>query len=209
VNIAVYDMSGAEVRQIEISDAVFSQPLNEAVVHQALITQLANSRQGTASSKTRSEVSGSSRKLYRQKGTGRARAGSAKSGTRRGGGVMFGPRPRDYSRSMPKKMRQQAIRCVLSTKALGGSIKVLDEMTFDIPKTRLMGEMLKALNAGSKSIIALQGSDPNIIKSARNIPGVITMPAKQLNVADMLAHETLVITEAAVREIEQLWGGAA
>ena len=122
---------------------------------------------------------------------------------------MFGPKPRDYARSIPKKMRQQAIRCVLSTKALGGTIKVLDEITFDVPKTRVMGDMLKALNVGSKSIIAVQESNPNITKSARNIPGVITMPARQLNVADMLSHETLIITEAAVREIEQLWGGAA
>ena len=209
MKIAVYDMAGAALRQIEISDAVFAQPVNEAVVHQALVAQQANARQGTSSTKTRSAVAGSTRKLYRQKGTGRARAGSAKSGTRRGGGIFFGPQPRDYSLSLPKKMRRQAIRCVLSSKALDGAMLVLDDINFEQPATRQMYGVLKALNVQKSVVIALKGANENVVKSARNIPGVITMPARQLNVADMLSHQKLVITEAALREIEALWGGAA
>ena len=209
MKIAVYDMAGAALRQIEISDAVFAQPANEAVVHQALVAQLANSRQGTSSTKTRSEVAGSTKKLYRQKGTGRARAGSSKSGTRRGGGILFGPRPRDYSLALPKKMRRQAIRCVLSSKALDGAMLVLDEIKFDAPATKQMHGVLKALKVQKTAIIALEGANENVVKSARNLEGIITMPARQLNVADMLSHQNLVITEAALREIEELWGGAA
>ena len=209
MKIAVYDMAGAALRQIEISDAVFAQPANEAVVHQALVAQLANSRQGTSSTKTRSEVAGSTKKLYRQKGTGRARAGNAKSGVRRGGGIFFGPKPREYSQVLPKKMRRQAIRCVLSSKALDGEMLVVDQISFPQPATRQMDGVLKALNVQKSAIIALEGPNENVVKSARNLPGVITMPARQLNVADMLSHHNLIITEAALREIEELWGEAA
>jgi large subunit ribosomal protein L4 len=209
VKIPVYNMAGAVVRQIEVNDSVFAQPANEAVVHQALVAQLANARQGTSDTKTRSEVSGSTRKLYRQKGTGRARAGSIKSGLRRGGAIIFGPHPRDYSKALPKKMRQLAIRCVLSTKASDKTIKILDELKLDAPKTKDMAQLLKTLDIQKSVVIALHGNEENVLKSTRNLPGVKTLPARQLNVVDMLAHESLVMTEIALREIEELWGGAA
>ena len=209
MNIDLYDMNGTVLKQIEISDSVFCQLANEDVIHQALVTINANKRQGTASTKTRSEVHGSTRKLYRQKGTGRARAGSAKSGTRRGGGVIFGPSPRDYTMALPKKMKRQAIRCVLSSKALTGSMKVVDALKFDEPKTKVMKSVVEALGIEQTAIVAIESVDANIIKSARNLPGVVTMQARQLNVADLLKYKSLIITEAAVREIEGIWGGAA
>ncbi len=209
MNIDLYDMNGTVLKQIEISDSVFFQPANEDVIHQALVTINANKRLGTASTKTRSEVHGSTRKLYRQKGTGRARAGSAKSGTRRGGGVIFGPSPRDYTMALPKKMKRQAIRCVLSSKALTGSMKVVDALKFDEPKTKVMKSVVEALGIEQTAIVAIESVDANIIKSARNLPGVVTMQARQLNVADLLKYKSLIITEAAVREIEGIWGGAA
>jgi len=206
VNIPVYNMAGEVVRNIDISDAVFAQVANDALVHQALITQRANARQGTSDTKTRSEVAGSTKKLYAQKHTGRARAGSIKSGLRRGGGIIFGPHPRDLSVVMPKKMRRLAIRCVLSSKASEQGLLVLDSLTMDEPKTKEIVKLMKALNVTS-AILALPEVDDIIIKSARNLPKVKTMPARQLNVADMLAYDKLLMTEAALRQIEELWGG--
>lgn len=206
MNIPVYNMAGEVVRNIDISDAVFAQVANDALVHQALITQRANARQGTSDTKTRSEVAGSTKKLYAQKHTGRARAGSIKSGLRRGGGIIFGPHPRDLSVVMPKKMRRLAIRCVLSSKASEQGLLVLDSLTMDEPKTKEIVKLMKALNVTS-AILALPEVDDIIIKSARNLPKVKTMPARQLNVADMLAYDKLLMTEAALRQIEELWGG--
>ncbi len=208
MNIPVYNMAGEVVRNIDISDAVFAQGANDALVHQALITQRANARQGTSDTKTRSEVAGSTKKLYAQKHTGRARAGSIKSGLRRGGGIIFGPHPRDLSVVMPKKMRRLAIRCVLSSKASEQGLLVLDSLTLGEPKTKEIVKLMTALNVTS-AILALPEVDDIIIKSARNLPKVKTMPARQLNVADMLAYDKLLITEAALRQIEELWGGVA
>jgi large subunit ribosomal protein L4 len=208
VNIPVYNMSGEVVRNIEISDAVFAQPANDAVVHQALVAQRANARQGTSDTKTRSEVAGSTKKLYAQKHTGRARSGSMKSGLRRGGGIIFGPHPRDLSVSLPKKMRRLAIKCVLSSKAAEQELVVLDEFKLGEPKTSEVVKVMKAL--GVKSVLlALPEVDETIVKSARNIPSVKTMPARLLNVTDMLSYEKLLMTEAALRQIEELWGGKA
>jgi len=209
VKIAVYNRLGEILRQIEISEMVFGQPLNEALVHQALVAQQANARHGTADTKTRSEVIGSTKKLYRQKHTGRARAGSAKSGVRRGGGAIFGPHPRDYSQALPKKMRRQAIRCVLSGKVADEAMVVLDELDFEAPRTRDMAAILKALGAEKRVILALTTGQETAALSARNLPLVKTMPAMQLNVADMLACDKLLMTEQALREIETLWGGVA
>ncbi|MCL1885506.1 MAG: 50S ribosomal protein L4 [Dehalococcoidia bacterium] len=209
MNIPVYNMSGEVVRNIDISDAVFAQPVNEALVHQALAAQRANARQGTSDTKTRSEVVGSVKKLYRQKGTGRARPGSIKSGVRRGGGVIFGPHPRDISVLLPKKMRRAAIRSVLSAKVSEQELMVLDELRFDAPKTSEMFKMIKSLGIDGKAIVVLSEMDEAVVKSARNLRNVKTMPAKQLNVADMLAYDKLLMTETALRQIEELWGGAA
>jgi large subunit ribosomal protein L4 len=200
-------MSGEVVRHINIADSVFAVPANEAVVHQALLRQLANARQGTASTKTRGEVAGSTRKLYQQKHTGRARAGSIKSPLRRGGGVIFGPKPRSYRQAIPKEMRRLALRCVLSAKAGDKELMVLDELRFDQPKTREMVKVLTALAVDGSALIATSQPEENLVKSARNISQVKTIPARLLNIVDITSHKKLLMTEAAVRQVEQLWGG--
>jgi large subunit ribosomal protein L4 len=195
------------VRNIELSDSVFAVPFNEGLVHQALVRQRANARQGTASTKTRGEVTGSTTKLFRQKHTGMARAGSKKSPTRRGGGVTFGPKPRDYSQDMPKKMRQLALKCVLSAKARDAELKVLEELKFDQPKTKEMAGVLTALGVDSTTLIVTDMPEENLIKSARNLAGVKTMPAHIISVVDLLSYKNLLMTESAVRRVERLWGG--
>jgi large subunit ribosomal protein L4 len=209
VKVPVYNLSGEEVRKIEISDKVFGVPFNEAVVHQVVVGLRANARQGTASAKTRGEVVGSTRKLYRQKGTGYARAGSKKSPTRRGGGVTFGPRPRDYRQEIPKKLRRLALRCVLSSKAGEGDLKVVDAFDFKEPKTKQMIAALGALGIESSALIVTQKSEGNVILSSRNIPAITTTPASVLNILDVMSHKTLLMTEAAVRTAEELWGNGA
>ena len=206
MEVPVYNLAREVVKHIEISDHVFGVPFNQALVHQAMVRQRANARQGTSSTKTRSEVSGSSRKLYRQKGTGSARAGSIRSPLRRGGGITFGPKPRDYRQDMPKKMRQLALRCVLSAKAGGGELMVLEQFGFDEPKTKEMARVLAALGVDSSALIATSGAEGNVVKSTRNLPGIKTTPASLLNVIDILSCKMLLMTEAAVRKVEQLWG---
>ena len=209
MQVPVYNKEGETIRQTEIADSVFAVPFNEAVVHQAMVRQRNNARQGTASAKARAEVVGSSRKLFRQKGTGRARAGNSKSPLRRGGGVTFGPKPRDFSQDMSKKMRRLAIRCLLSSKATGEKMKVLDKLDMKEPKTKEMAEMLAVLDINVSALIARDATNSNIVKSARNLPKVKTTPAKLLNVGDLLSYGTLLLTEDAVRQIEALWGSEA
>ena len=208
MNIPVYNMAGEVVRNIDISDAVFAQSSNDALVHQTLVAQRNNARQGTSDSKTRSEVAGSTKKLYAQKHTGRARSGSIKSGLRRGGGIIFGPHPRDLSVSLPKKMRRMAIKVVLSSKAAEKELVVLDELKFAAPKTQDVVKVLKALGVDGSVIVALADADETVILSARNLGKVKTMAARQLNVVDMLTYDKLLMTEAALRQVEELWGGA-
>jgi large subunit ribosomal protein L4 len=209
VQVPVYNLAGEEVRKIEISDAVFGVPFNETVVHQVMVGLQANARQGTAATKSRGMVNGSTKKLYRQKGTGNARAGSKKSPTRRGGGVAFGPKPRDYRQDIPKKMRRLAIRCILSSKIGEGDLKVLDAFDFAEPKTRQMLDTLVALGIESSALVVTPKPEENVIKSARNIPEITTMPANVLNILDIMSHKTLLMTEAAVRVAEKLWGNGA
>jgi len=206
VRVPVYSLTGEVIKQIEISDDVFAVPLNEAVVHQAMVRQRANARQGTASTKTRSEVSGSSKKLFRQKHTGMARAGSRRSPLRRGGGITFGPKPRSYQQALPKKMRQLALRCVLSAKVKDGELVVVEQLELDEPKTKEMVRILAALGVDSSALIATSEPEDNVVKSARNLAGIKTMPANLLNVVDILSHKVLLMTVAAVRKVEQLWG---
>ena len=206
MRVPVYSLTGEVIKQIEISDEVFAVPFNEAVVHQAMVRQQANARQGTASTKTRSEVSGSSRKLFRQKGTGFARAGSRRSPLRRGGGIAFGPKPRSYEQALPKKMRQLALRCVLSAKAKDGELKVVEQLELDEPKTKEMVRILDALGVDSPALIATSEPEENVVKSARNLVGIKTIPASLLNVVDILSYKVLLMTVAAVRKVEQLWG---
>ena len=206
MQVPVYNIAGEVVRQIEVSDHVFAVPFNETVVHQVMVGQRANARQGTASTKTRGAVHGSTRKLFRQKGTGYARAGSKKSPLRRGGGITFGPHPRDYRQAIPRKMRRLALRCVLSAKAGDGELKVLEEFDFTEPKTKKMVEALSALGVDSSALIVTPEPDENVIKSARNLSKIKTMPVNVLNVLDILSYKMLLMTEAAVRSAEQLWG---
>ncbi|OGO30482.1 MAG: 50S ribosomal protein L4 [Chloroflexi bacterium RBG_16_56_11] len=206
MQVPVYNLAGEEVRQIEVSDALFGVPFNEAVVHQVMVSLLANARQGTSSTKTRSTVAGSTRKLYRQKGTGYARAGSKKSALRRHGAITFGPHPRDYRQEIPRKMRRLALRCVLSAKAGEGELKVLDGFDFTEPKTKQMDAALTALGVTATALIVTPEPEENVIKSARNLPGIKTLPVNVLNVRDILSYKMLVMTEASVRLAEKLWG---
>jgi large subunit ribosomal protein L4 len=202
----VYNLAGEVVDTIEISDKVFAMPFNEDVVHQAVLRQQANARQGTASTKTRGNVRGSSKKLYRQKGTGSARAGSIKSPLRRGGGVVFGPHPRDYRQAMPKKMHQLALRCAISAKASDGELRILQSLQLEEPKTKQMAGILGALKVDSSVLVVTSEAQANLVKSARNIPGVKTLPANLLNVVDLLSHKTLLMEVSAIRKAEQIWG---
>ncbi len=206
MEIPVYSLTGEVVKHIEISDKIFAVPFNQAVVHQALLRQRANARQGTASTKTRSEVSGSTRKLFRQKHTGLARAGSKKSPLRRGGGIIFGPKPRNYQQAMPKKMRQLALKCVLSAKAGDGELMVLEQLKLDEPKTKQMTQILAALGVDSSALIVTDEPEYNVIKSAQNLAEIKTMPASLLNVVDILSYKMLLMEVAAVHKAEQLWG---
>lgn len=206
MEVPVYSLTRDVIKHIEISDDVFGVPFNQSVVHQAMVRQRANARQGTASTKTRSEVSGTTRKLFRQKGTGYARGGSRRSPLRRGGGIAFGPKPRSYRQAMPKKMRQLALRCVLSAKVGDGELMVLEQLKLDEPKTKEMARILAALGVDSSALIATSEPEENVVKSARNLPGIKTIPASLLNVIDILSYKMLLMTEAAVRKVEQLWG---
>ena len=206
MEVPVYNTLGQVVDQIEISDTVFAVPFNEAVVHQAMVRQLANARRGTANTKTRGEVSGSTRKLYRQKHTGRARKGDIKSPLLRGGGVIFGPHPRSYRQRMPKKMLRLALRCLLTAKAHDGKLMVVDQFQLERPRSKEMAQILKALRVDSSTLIVTPEPETNVVKSAFNLPRTKTLPAPQLNVIDLLSHRSLVITVAAVRLVEQIWG---
>ena len=206
MKVPVYNTAGEEVEKIEVSDHVFGVPFNETVVHQVMVAQRANARQGTASTKTRSEVTGSTRKLFRQKGTGNARPGDVKSPLRRGGGITFGPRPRSYRQAIPKKMRRLALRCVLSAKARDNELVVLEQLSFEQPRTRDMVQILAALGVDSSALVVIPESEENVVKSARNIPRIKTTPASLLNVVDIISHKVLLMTVPAVRKVEELWG---
>ena len=206
MQVPVYNLTGEVVDNIEISERVFGVPFNQVVVHQAVVRQQANARQGTASTKTRSEVMGTTRKMFRQKGTGFARGGSRRSGLRRGGGVIFGPRPRSYRQALPKKMRRLAIRCVLSEKVRDEELMVLEQLKFDQPKTRDIVRILTALGVNSSALIVTSEPEDNVVKSVRNLPEVRTVPANLLNVVDILSRKMLLMTVTAVRQAEELWG---
>jgi len=209
VQIPVHDLPGEVTDHVEVRDDIFAVPFNEAVVHQAVVRQLANRRQGTASAKTRSEVSGSTAKLYRQKGTGRARRGNKKSPLLRGGGVVFGPKPRSYRQSMPRKMRRLALKCLLSSKVREGNMKVVEEPKFERPRTKEMLGILSALKADSSVLIVTAQSQPSLVKSAGNLPRTKVLPSALLNVLDLLSYEMLIVTVPALRNMERIWGQEA
>jgi large subunit ribosomal protein L4 len=209
MQVPVYNLNGEKVKDIEISDTVFDVPFNEALIHQVMVAQMANNRHGTVDTKTRSDVAGSTRKLYRQKGTGNARAGSVRSPVRRHGGITFGPHQRDYRQDTPKKMRQNALRSVLSGKARDGEIKIIEQFAFEEPETKEMARILAALGIQNNTLIVDGQPDVNLVKSANNIPEVKTLPANLLNVVDVITYKTLLMTESAVRKAEELWGKQA
>lgn len=202
----VRNASGKVVSNIEIRDDVFAVPFNEAVVHQAMVRQLANARLGTAATKTRGEVSGSTRKMFRQKGTGWARRGTRRAPLLRGGGITFGPHPRSYNQRMPKKMRRLALRCVLSAKASSGEMVMVDQFALTKPKTAEMASILKALGADRSVLIVTAQPEVNVIKATRNLPRMRTLPAALLNVVDLLSYKFLVITTDGLRRAEEIWG---
>jgi len=206
LEVPVYNSEGREIEKIELDETIFNVPLNEAVVHQALVRQRANARVGTADTKTRSEVSGSTRKLFRQKHTGFARAGSRRSPIRRGGGIAFGPHPRTYRQAMPKKMRRLALKVILSAKAADGELKVIDSFGLEQPSTRQMSSIVKALGIDSSLLLVTDGAEMNVVKSARNLRKVKTLPASMLNVVDLLSHKMLLITVDGVHRVETIWG---
>ncbi len=202
MQLAVRNMAGEVVDNIDVDGSVFEVPLNKAVVHQAMVRQLANARLGTASTKTRGEVAGSTRKLYKQKHTGRARKGSIKSPLLKGGGITFGPHPRSYKQRMPKKMRRLALRCLLSAKASSGEILVVDQLKLDQPKTAEMARILRALGVTSSALVVAQKPEANLVRSAQNLQGTRTLPADLLNVGDLLSYQFVLIDVDGLRVVE-------
>ena len=202
--VSVYNMEGQEVGTIELNDSIFAANINEHLVHMAVVQQLANNRQGTQSAKTRAEVSGGGKKPWRQKGTGHARQGSTRSPQWTGGGVVFAPKPRDYSFKLNKKEKRAALKSVLTAKVNDKKFIVVDELKFDTIKTKNMVAVLKNLNA-NKALVVLNEKDETVIKSANNIPDVKTALTSTINVYDILKHDTMVVTKAAVATIEEVY----
>ncbi len=208
MELSLKNMQGATVGSIEVSDAVFDTPLNKALIHQVMVAQLANKRAGTHSTKTRAEVRGGGRKPWRQKGTGRARQGSIRSPQWRGGGVTFGPKPRDYSQATPKKMRRAAIKSLLSQKVRDGEITVVEEFVLPAFKTQ---EVLKALAGleiatSTKTLVVNNAnSQKDLWQACHNLQRVKSIPAAILNTIDLLNYDHLVLSVEAVRRIEELW----
>ena len=203
-NVAVYNMQGETVGTMELNDAVFGVKVNEHLVHEAVVAQLANKRQGTQSAKTRSEVSGGGKKPWRQKGTGHARQGSTRAPQWTGGGVVFAPKPRDYSIRLNKKERRLALKSVLTSKVQDSKFFVLDELTLDEVKTKKMQAVLDALKV-QKAIIVLPEKDEKVVLSARNIPGVMTAVATSINTYDILKYDAVVTTKGGVAKIEEVY----
>ena len=202
--VSVYNMKGEVVGDIELNDAVFGVEVNEHLVHQAVVAQLANKRQGTQSAKTRSEVSGGGRKPWRQKGTGHARQGSIRAAQWKGGGIIFAPKPRDYEIRLNKKEKRAALKGALTSRVQEDKIFVIDEIKCDEIKTKTMVALLKGLNV-EKALIVLKDNDQNVICSARNIEGVKTALTNTINTFDILKYDALVIDKAALATIEEVY----
>ena len=203
--IKVLNMSGAEVGTVELSDGIFGIEPNQAVVHEVVKNHLANRRQGTQSALTRAEVSGGGKKPWRQKGTGRARQGSTRAPQWTHGGIVFAPKPRDYSYNVNKKIKRLALKSVLSAKAAEGKIIVVDSVAMDAPKTREFAAFLNAVKAEDKAYIVMPEVAANVVKSARNIPGIVTTTATILSVYDILNAKTLILDKAALATIEEVF----
>ena len=203
-NVSVYNIEGKEVGTIDLNDAVFGVEVNEHLVHMAVVSQLANKRQGTQKAKTRSEVSGGGRKPWRQKGTGHARQGSTRSPQWTGGGVVFAPKPRDYSFKMNKKEKRIALLSALSSKVADNKIVVLDAFNLDEVKTKKFAEVMSNLKV-DKALVVIEGENKNVVLSGRNIPTVKVSATNEINTYDVLKYETLVVTKAAVEKLEEVY----
>lgn len=202
--IKVLNMKGEEIKEIDLPEELFAATISEASVHQAVVNQLANKRQGTQSAKTRAEVRGGGRKPWRQKGTGRARQGSIRSPQWKGGGVVFAPKPRDYSYKLPRSTRQAALRSALTSKFEEGKLVVVDNITFDAPKTKDMVNFISNVGA-VKPLIVTEKVDKNVYISARNLQKTAVTFADLINVYDIVKHDTLVVSEAALARIEEVF----
>lgn len=202
--VALYNVSGAQVGEIELNDSVFGIEPNVHVLSDAVLMQQASQRQGTHKVKGRSEVRGGGRKPWKQKGTGRARQGSIRAPQWKGGGIVFGPTPRSYAYKLPKKVRRLAIKSALSSKVVENEIIVLDQLQLTQPKTKEFVAILKNLNVGSKALVVAPNFDENVAKSARNIPGIKFVTAEGINVLDVLVHDKLIITKEAVAKVEEV-----
>ena len=200
------NMQGQEIGAVELPDDIFNIEVNEAVMHQALVRQLANKRLGAHKTKTRGEVRGGGRKPWRQKGTGRARQGSIRAPHWRGGGTVFGPRPRSYAKRMPRKMRRLALRSALTVKAQAGEILVLDELSMDAPRTKAMDAMMDALGVERNALLLLPEANDNVELSARNLPYVKILRANYLNVRDLLGYRVIIMPQQAIEVIASFLG---
>ena len=203
-NVALYDITGKVIGDIELSENVFGQPVNEPVLHQVVVAHLANCRQGTQSAKTRSEVSGGGKKPYRQKGTGRARQGSTRAPQWTHGGVVFAPKPRDYSQKVNAKVRRVALKSALSSKVADSELIVFDALNIEAPKTKEMVKVLKAVEA-DKALIVLADKDETVERAAANIPGVKTTLVGTLNTYEVLKYKKLILTKDSVAKIEEVY----
>lgn len=203
-NVAVYNMQGQEVGTIELNDAIFGVEINTNILHRAIVTQLANGRQGTQSALTRAEVRGGGAKPWRQKGTGRARQGSIRSPQWKGGGVVFAPKPRDYSKKINKKERRLALKSALTSKVNDKKFIVLDELNFNEIKTKNMVNVLANLKV-EKALVVMNDDNQNVVLSARNIPGVKTASTGTINPYDLLKYDTCIVTKQAIATIEEVY----
>lgn len=206
MKIPVHNLGGDTVDEIELDDSIFGVPFRQGLVHQSVTRLLANRRQGTAATKTRGEVSGSTRKLYAQKGTGRARRGSIKSPLLRGGGIVFGPSPRSYRQRMPKKMRRLAFACALSLKAREGSLWVVDDFGWDAPRTKDVAALLASIGKASSVLIVVSEPQPVLALSARNLQGATVRQCSVVSTLDVMSSDKLIVTVPALRMMEETWG---
>ena len=204
-NVALYNMEGKQIGDINLSDALFGQEVNKSVLHQVVVNYLANQRQGTQSTKTRSEVRGGGIKPWRQKGTGRARQGSIRAPQWIKGGIALGPKPRDYGYVLNKKVKIVALKSALSSKVAEQEIIVVDDIAMTEIKTKTVATMLTNLNVESKALIVTCDKNDNVVKSAKNIPGVSTAFTGSLNVYEILNHDKLIITKGAVEKLEEVY----
>lgn len=202
--VSVYNMEGSQVGEIELNDAVFGVEINEHLMHKAVVSQLANKRQGTQSAKTRSEVRGGGKKPWRQKGTGHARQGSTRAPQWTGGGVVFAPKPRDYSIKLNKKEKRAALKSAMASRVAENKFIVVDELKFDEIKTKKFQTVLENLKV-NKALVVMGEKNDNVILSARNIPGVHTAVVNTINVYDILKYNTMIVTKEAVLAIEEVY----